>query len=128
MFDFVYRKKRVVQVILALITLPFAFFGVDYYFRSAGSVTEIAKVGGDRITQAEYADTVREQQDRMRQAQGANFDPAVFVDAEAFLKDVKIDDAAVKAFYDANPAMFQTPEEVRLEYVSLTPDSLSGQV
>ena len=28
MFDFVYRKKRMVQVILALITLPFAFFGV----------------------------------------------------------------------------------------------------
>ncbi len=243
MFDFIHRKKRVVQIIIALITLPFAFFGVDYYFRSAGSVNEIARVGGDRITQAEFSDTVREQQDRMRQALGAKFDPTVFdnpevrytileqiiaqhlldsqarrdgfrvpdtqlaqfisalpafhedgkfsraryeqllasqsmsppmfeqrlrqeltlaplqeplangniiarsnverylslldqqrsvssatVDPEAFLKQVKIEDAAVKAFYDGNQTAFQTPEEVRIEYVSLTPDSLSGQV
>ena len=82
MFDFVHRKKRVVQVILALITLPFAFFGVDYYFRNAGSVNEVAKVGGDRISQAEYADNIREQQDRMRKALGANYDPAVFDNPE----------------------------------------------
>ena len=243
MFDIVYRRKRVVQVIIALISLPFAFFGVDYYFRTAGSVTEIAKVGGDRITQAEYAETLREQQDRMRQALGANFDPTVFdnpevrynileqiiaqhlldnqarrdgfrvpdsqlaqfisalpafqqdgqfsrtryeqllasqnmnpsifeqrlrqeltlaplqeplangniiarsnverylslleqqrlvssasIEPEAFLKEVKIDDSAVKAFYDANQTVFQTPEAVRIEYVLLTPDSLSGQI
>ena len=243
MFDFVYRKKRVVQVILALITLPFAFFGVDYYFRSAGSVSEIAKVGGDRITQAEYAETMREQQDRMRQSMGANFDPTLFdspevrysvleqiisqrllenqarrdsfrvsdgqlaqfigalpafqedgkfsraryeqllasqsmsplmfeqrlrqeltlaplqeplasanivarsnverylslldqqriassasIAPEAYLKDVKIDDAAVRAFYDGNQSTFQTPEEVKIEYLSLTPDAVSGQI
>ena len=243
MFDFVYRKKRVVQVILALITLPFAFFGVDYYFRSAGSVSEIAKVGGDRITQAEYAETIREQQDRMRQSMGANFDPTVFdspevrysileqiisqrllesqarrdsfrvsdaqlaqfigalpafqedgkfsraryeqllasqsmtplmfeqrlrqeltlaplqeplasanivarsnverylslldqqriassasIAPEAYLKDVKIDDAAVRAFYVSNQSAFQTPEEVKIEYVSLNPEAVSGQI
>jgi len=50
MFDFIYRKKRWVQVILALITLPFAFFGVDYYFRGGGSATEIARVGGETIS------------------------------------------------------------------------------
>ena len=33
MFDLLHKHKRVAQVILALITLPFAFFGVDYYFR-----------------------------------------------------------------------------------------------
>ena len=37
MYDLIYRKKRLVQFILALITLPFAFFGVDYYFRGSGS-------------------------------------------------------------------------------------------
>jgi peptidyl-prolyl cis-trans isomerase D len=243
MFDFVHRKKRVVQVILALITLPFAFFGVDYYFRNASSVTEIAKVGGDRITQAEFADTLRDQQDRMRQQLGANFDPALFdspevrysildqivsqrllegqarrdsfrvadaqlaqfigalpafqeegkfsraryeqllasqnltplmfeqrlrqeltlaplqeplananivarsnverylslaeqqriassvsIAPDAYLKEVKIDDAAIKAFYDGNQAAFQTPEEVKIEYVSLSPDAVSGQL
>src|SRR5438477_7414469 len=137
MFDFVYRKKRVVQVILALITLPFAFFGVDYYFRSAGSVTEIAKVGGDRITQAEYADTIREQQDRMRQAQGANFDPAVFDNPEvryAILEQIigqrlldnqarrdgfRVPDAQLAQFISALPAFQQDGKFSRTRYEQL---------
>ena len=43
-------------------------------------------------------------------------------------KDVKVDDAAVKAYYDANQAAFQTPEQVKIEYVALTPDALGSQV
>jgi peptidyl-prolyl cis-trans isomerase D len=243
MFDFVYRKKRVVQVILALITLPFAFFGVDYYFRGGGSATEIARVGGDTINQAEFANAIRDQQDRMRQSAGKDYDPAMFnspemrfslleqiigqrvldqevrrgnlrvsdaqlaqfigelppfqedgkfsraryeqllisqgmtpvmfeqrvrqelalaplqepiangnitaktnverylglldqqreaavasIAADAYLKDVKIDDAAVKAFYDANQALFQVPDAAKIEYLALTPESQIAKV
>ena len=243
MFDFVHRKKRVVQVILALITLPFAFFGVDYYFRGAGSATEVARVGGEPISQADFASAMSDQQDRMRQSLGKDYDPTVFenpevrysmlqqiigqrvldaqvrrdnlrvsdaqlsqfigelppfqddgkfsrtlyearlasqnmtplvfeqrlrqeltlaplqepiangnitamsnveryiglldqqrqvavatVSADAFLKDVKIDDAAVKTYYEANQGAFQVPDEVKIEYLTLTPDSLAGQV
>jgi peptidyl-prolyl cis-trans isomerase D len=245
MFDFVYRKKRIVQIIIALITLPFAFFGVDYYFRSGSSVTEVARVGGEKITQTEFNEAIRDQQDRMRQQLGRNYDPAMFdnpdvryslleqligqrllddqarrgrfrvsddqlrqfiseipafqVDgkfsqqryeqllasqsppkssqafindvrraltlaplqepisagniiaksnverylglldqqrevavavfaADAYLKDVKVDDDGVKAFYDANQAAFQVPDQVKIEYVALTPDTLAGQV
>jgi len=67
MFDFIGHHKKLVQLILALITLPFPFFGVDYYFRSGSSSAEVARVGGDPITQAQFDDTIREQQDRMRQ-------------------------------------------------------------
>jgi len=243
MYDFIYRKKRMVQVILALITLPFAFFGVDYYFRGGGSASEIARVGGETISQAEFANAISDQQDRMRQSAGKDYDPTVFsnpevrysmleqligqrvleqqvrrgnlrvsdaqlaqfigelapfqedgkfsraryeqllisqnmtplafeqrvrqeltvaplqepiangnitamsnvqrylalldqqrqvavatVPADAYLKDVKIDDVAVKAFYDANQGVFQVPDEVKLEYLVLTPDSLMGQI
>jgi peptidyl-prolyl cis-trans isomerase D len=243
MFDFVYRKKRLVQVILALITLPFAFFGVDYYFRGGGSATEVARVGGETISQVEFANAISDQQDRMRQSAGKDYDPTVFsnpevrysmleqligqrvldqqvrrgnlrvsdaqlaqfigelapfqedgkfsrakyeqllisqnmtplafeqrvrqeltvaplqepiangnitatsnierylalldqqrqvavatVPADAYLKDVKIDDAAVKAFYDANQGVFQVPDEVKIEYLVLTPESLMGQI
>src|ERR1019366_8961519 len=243
MFDFVYRKKRVVQIIIALITLPFAFFGVDYYFRGSGSATEIARVAGDSISQTDFANAMHDQQDRMRQSLGKDYDPAVFdnpevrysmleqligrrvldaqvrrgnlgvsdaqlaqfigelppfqddgkfsrtryeqllnsqnmtplafeqrvrqeltlaplqepissgnilamsnverylglldqqrqvavatVAADAFLKDVKIDDAAVKAFYDTNQGAFQVPDEVKIEYLALTPESLIGQI
>jgi peptidyl-prolyl cis-trans isomerase D len=245
MYDFVYKRKRVVQVVLGLITLPFAFFGVNYYFRGAGNADEVAKVAGIPISQAEFENTLREQQQRMQQAMGANYDPAMFqdpqvrysileqligerllqdqarrdritvsdeqlrhfisqipafqedgkfsqtkyeqllsmqnppqspaqfaqsirqglalapleepfakanivaksnverylrlldqqretaaasLDADAFLKDVKIDPAAVKAFYDGNAAAFQVPEQVRLEYVTLNPDALAAQM
>jgi peptidyl-prolyl cis-trans isomerase D len=245
MYDFIFKRKRAVQVILALITLPFAFFGVDYYFRDTARTGEVATVAGSRITQAEFDNTLREQQERMRQSLGRNFDPAVFddpevrysllegligqrllqeqarrgrfsvsdeqlrqfiseipafqeggkfsqaryeqllamqnppkspiefardirqelmlgpvqesiaggnivartnverylglleqqreaavaaIDADVYLKDVRIDDAAVKAFYDANPSAFQVPEEVKLEYVTLTPDALGAQI
>lgn len=243
MFDFVYRKKRVVQVILALITLPFAFFGVDYYFRGGGGATEVARVGSEKISQNDFANALRDQQDRMRQSMGKDYDPTVFdnpevrysmleqligqrvLDAQvrrdnlrvsdaqlaqfigdlppfqedgkfsrtryeqllqsqgmtplsfeqrvrqeltvaplqepiangnitamsnverylglleqkrevavatiapdAFLKEVKIDDAAVKAFYDANQAAFQVPDEVKIEYLSLTPESQIAKV
>jgi peptidyl-prolyl cis-trans isomerase D len=242
MYDFVHKHKRLTQLVLVLITLPFAFFGVDYYFQQGGSTLDVATVGGDKISQAEYADVLREQQERMRQQMGGNFDPAILdnpevrfalldqlvnqrllqsraraeafrvtdaqlqafiaeipafqdggrfspdryrqvlaaqnmvpavfedrlrrelalaplqdaialgnivarssgerflglleqqrevalyaLDADAYAKDVKVDDAAVRAFYDGNDKLFMTPEQVRFEYVVLTPDGLAGQ-
>ena len=37
--------------------------------------------------------------------------------AQQFLPQAKIDEAKVKAYYDANPAEFRRPERVRAEYV-----------
>jgi len=246
MYDFLYRRKRLVQLILALITLPFAFFGVDYYFRTAsGPGTEVASVGGDKITFAEFQDSMRSQQERLRQAMGANFDASILdnpemrysvldqligqrllrrearrdrlavsdeqlrefiaeipafqengkfsqsryeqllemqnprrtpeqfaeevrrelvlaplqepivagsivaksnverylnlldqqrevavaaIDLDPYLKDVKVDDAALKRFYDGNQPAFQVPEQVKLDYVVLSPDALGTQI
>ncbi|HEY7240763.1 MAG TPA: peptidylprolyl isomerase, partial [Burkholderiales bacterium] len=50
------------------------------------------------------------------------------IDADPYLKDAKIDDATVKQFYDGNQAAFQVPEEVKLEYVTLSPDTLGAQI
>jgi len=242
MFDIVSKHKRVVQFVLALIMLPFAFFGVDYYFRQGGSVGDVATFDGGRISQAEFAQSLRDQQQMLMRTQ-RGVDPAMFdnpevrfnilqqlirerlvekkgsdlhfrvsnaqvfdriaadprfregdkfsldhykqllagagipeasyeesirkqmlseklvdpiarggivaraasegfvtlveqqrevavatIDAAAFVKDAKIDDAAVKAFYEANQAAFRTPEEVKFEYVVLTPDALLPQV
>ena len=74
MFDAVRNNKRIVQGFLALITLPFAFFGVESYVRSVGSGDDVAKVGDVKITQQQYQQTLREQQERLRTQLGAQFD------------------------------------------------------
>src|SRR5262249_4399875 len=50
------------------------------------------------------------------------------IDIDPYLKQAKVDDAAVKAFYDGNTSAFQVPEEVKLEYVTLSPDTLGAQI
>lgn len=42
-----------------------------------------------------------------------------------YMTQAKVDDAAVKAFYQANTKRFQAPEAVRLEYVMLTQEALA---
>ncbi len=243
MFDIVHKHKRAVQVVLALITLPFAFFGVDYYFRGGDNMPEVARVGKAKVTQQEFADALRDEQERMRAQMGANFDPSLLdnpevrfalleqiinqklleerarkdsvvvndaqlqqvigsieafqqngrfspdkyreflaarnlgplqfeqrfrrelqlapitdplstativtpasqvryldlleqqrevatatIPSDPFAATIKVDDAAAKAFYDANPKRFQSPEQARFEYVILTPDAVLGQV
>lgn len=243
MFDTVHKHKRLAQIILALLIVPFAFFGVDQYFRRDAATPAVATVGGVEISRFEFDELVRQQQDRMRAAMGRGFDPAVFdspevryslveqlvaqkllqkearderfrvtdgelgrvigeidafrvdgrfsperyrqllaaqsmtpamfearmrdelllaplqeplasanivagasaerfvslleqqreaavatVDAAPFAKDVTVDDAQVKAFYDQNQAAFQTPEQARIEYVLLTLPALAAKV
>jgi peptidyl-prolyl cis-trans isomerase D len=242
MFEFVGKHKRLVQLMLALITLPFAFFGVDYYFRQGTTSLDVATVGGDKISVQEFNRAIAEQQDRLRSQLGANYDPAIFdnpevryslleqlinrsllqdkarqesfrvadsqlqqfiaavpafqddghfsperyrmllqgqnmsplqfedrvrqdlllaplqepianagivpnaigerfvglgeqkrdvqvaaIDSERFIPGIKVDDAQVKAFYDANAAALQTPEQAKIEYLILTPEALASQ-
>ena len=49
---------------------------------AARSDDAVASVGGDKITQNEYADAVREQTDQMRRQMGRNFDPRMFENPE----------------------------------------------
>ncbi len=77
MFDFVHEKRRWVQIVLLLIILPFVFFGVDSY-RHSGSSDAPATVDGTKITKQEFDTALNQQQDRLRQMLGANFDPAMF--------------------------------------------------
>src|SRR6185503_2357660 len=46
---------------------------------------------------------------------------------QPFLARVNIDEAKAKAYYDANPVEFRTPERVKAEYVVLSADALAKQ-
>ena len=77
MFDFVQEKKRFVYIILAMMILPFAFFGLDSY-RHSGNVQSPASVNGAKISAQELDNSLRQQQEQLRQRMGPNFDPALF--------------------------------------------------
>ncbi|MBL8405678.1 MAG: SurA N-terminal domain-containing protein [Dechloromonas sp.] len=83
MFDAVRNNKRIVQVFLALIALPFAFFGVDSYVRNSGAGGDVAAIGDVKITHQQFQQTLREQQERLRAQLGAQFDPKMLDNPEA---------------------------------------------
>lgn len=76
MFDFVNRKKRIVQVFMGLLILPFLFWGVESY-RNMGGEGYVAIVEGEEIPRREYEQALRDHHERMRSMLGANFDSAM---------------------------------------------------
>ncbi len=82
MFDLVHENKRLVQIVLALIILPFALWGVSSYEKSGGSAEVVATVNGAKITQQEFENALHQQQERMRKQLGANFDTAMLDNPE----------------------------------------------
>ena len=72
MFDIVRNNKKFAQIVLALITLPFAFWGIDSYVSGGGSANEIANVGKTPISQEEFQRSLSEQQERLRPQAGGN--------------------------------------------------------
>lgn len=244
MFDWVQQNKRLMQIVLALIFLPFAFFGIEGYFQSNELGSEVARIGDYKVTQQEFQNALRERQEQMRRllnnapidqamldspemrfaaldqivrdrlvlsqavrsgikvsdaqlrdlivsqqnfmqdgkfsrdlyeaflrSQGmdalafearlrrdmlqqplldafgaSGFVPTTVLDRiirlseqtrevsvatispSAYVAQVRIDDAAVKAYYDSNAREFQVPEQVRLEYVALSLDNVAAQM
>ncbi len=54
------------KVILALITVPFALFGIDSYLNQAGRDVAVAKVNGDKISIQEYSNAIENVRNRMQ--------------------------------------------------------------
>ncbi len=77
MHDFVHNNKRLMQLIMAIIVLPFAFFGIDSYFRSGGAGESVATVGDYKITQSEFNQALRERQEMLQRIGDGRVDPAM---------------------------------------------------
>ena len=83
MYDFIYRHKRALQIMLALVVVPpFAFFGVDSYMRGGDSSATIATVNGQIIGQQEFNVALRERQEMLQNLGGGKIDPAMLDNPE----------------------------------------------
>ncbi len=81
-----HSKGWLAKIILAVITVPFALFGIDQYLTGAGGNVPIATVNGDEVSLQEYSNTVETVRTRM-QARGDQFDPTV-LESPAFKKSI----------------------------------------
>ena len=77
MWDFIHNHKKLIQVLLAIMFLPFAFFGIDSYFRGSDRGASVATVGGQPITQVEFAQALRDRQEQVQRMTGGRVDPAL---------------------------------------------------
>lgn len=109
------------KVILALITIPFALFGIDSYFNDAGSNVAIAKVNGDKISMQEYANAMDNVRNRL-QSQGQKVDPALLESAE--LKQSVLDGLITRRLVNAEirHAHFKISDEQLSTYILGMPE------
>ncbi len=87
MFDYVHNNRKLVQLFLALITLPFAFFGIESFVGRSGGADTVAEVGSYKISQQELQNALRDQQERLRQQFGRSL-PAAMLDTPELRRGV----------------------------------------
>jgi len=82
-----HAKGWLAKVILALIAITFALFGMDSYMNGDTRGGVVAEVGDVGISREELTREIQAQSDRMREALGPAFDPAV-TETTSFRKQV----------------------------------------
>ncbi len=104
------------KVLLGLIAITFALFGVDSYMKGDKSGGMIVEVGDLGISREELAREIQGQTDRMRESLGPSFDPAVTETAE-FRKQV------LDSLIDRK-ALFQDAQKLKI----IAPDAYVASV
>jgi peptidyl-prolyl cis-trans isomerase D len=110
----------VIWVVILLITVPFAFWGIQS-FRGGGSDPTVAKVAGVKITQSQYRRQYEREYGQFARMMGENFRPGM-VDTPRFRKgvlDSMIEDTALRQF--AHKAGYRTSDAQLLEEIRQLP-------
>jgi peptidyl-prolyl cis-trans isomerase D len=111
-----HAKGWLAKVILGLIALSFALFGVDSYMSEGQGSGVIAEVGDVGVSREELSREIQGQTDRMRESLGPSFDPAV-TETAAFRKQV------LDSLIDRK-ALFQDAQKLKI----IAPDAYVASV
>ncbi len=79
MLHFIRERAQgwVAWLIVGLVSIPFALWGVNSYLTGPSDIV-VATVNGKPIQQVEYKKALQQYKDRMRNIMGENFDPSIF--------------------------------------------------
>ena len=69
-----HAKGWIAKVILGLIAVTFALFGVDSYMQGGGGEDVIASVGNTKISRQEFTRELQDKTDQLREAMGEKYD------------------------------------------------------
>ncbi|MDP1658004.1 MAG: SurA N-terminal domain-containing protein [Methylotenera sp.] len=113
-------KGWVGKVLLALIAIPFALFGIDSYLSDAGNNVTVAKVAGNNITMQEYDYALKNMRTRL-QSEG-KFDQAQLDSPE--VKSIVLNQLINKQLLsdEINRAKYAISDEQLATYVTGMPE------
>jgi peptidyl-prolyl cis-trans isomerase D len=116
-----YAQTKAAQVILALILIPFALFGIDSYLNQAGNNLSIAKVNGYKIALPEYNRAIENVRNRMM-SEGKKVDPAMFDSFE--FKESVVDGLISKQLVnnDIKKSKFKITDQQLSQYIIGMPE------
>ena len=116
-----YAQTKAAQVILALILIPFALFGIDSYLNQAGNNLSIAKVNGYKIALPEYNRAIENVRNRMM-TEGKKVDPAMFDSFE--FKESVVDGLISKQLVnnDTKKSKFKITDQQLSQYIIGMPE------
>jgi peptidyl-prolyl cis-trans isomerase D len=78
-----FAHLKVVQFFLAVfLIIPFGLFGVDYYFKAPLGGDTVATVGKLRVSQGDFDQALRQQQEMLQAQFGRNFDASLMENPE----------------------------------------------
>ncbi|CAM8384031.1 SurA Parvulin-like peptidyl-prolyl isomerase [Candidatus Methylopumilus planktonicus] len=114
-------QTKAAQVILALVLVPFALFGIDSYLNQAGNNLSIAKVDGYKIALPEYNRAIENVRNRMM-SEGKKVDPAMFDSFE--FKESVVDGLITKQLInnDIKKSQFKITDQQLSQYIIGMPD------
>ncbi|MBK6981020.1 MAG: SurA N-terminal domain-containing protein [Betaproteobacteria bacterium] len=71
-------QYKIVKYLFAIfLIIPFGLFGIDYYFRTPLGGDTIATVGRLRVSQGDFDQALRQQQETLQAQFGRNFDASL---------------------------------------------------
>ncbi|MEY5020839.1 MAG: hypothetical protein RJA91_374 [Pseudomonadota bacterium] len=116
-----YAQTKAAKIILALILVPFALFGIDSYLNQAGNNLSIAKVNGYKIALPEYNRAIENVRNRIM-SEGKKVDPAMFDSFE--FKESIIDGLITKQLLnnDIKKSKFKITDQQLSQYIIGMPE------
>ncbi|QDD13439.1 peptidylprolyl isomerase [Candidatus Methylopumilus rimovensis] len=116
-----YAQTKAAKIILALILVPFALFGIDSYLNQAGNNLSIAKVNGYKIALPEYNRAIENVRNRIM-SEGKKVDPAMFDSFE--FKESVIDGLITKQLLnnDIKKSQFRITDQQLSQYIIGMPE------